>query len=504
MTWDTAGFDERTAPSTPAGTGCRNHPAAASRDGTHLGRRPSPTRRARHPAGPGTRARRTPVTTTEQIPAPSANLAAAARTANLRGRQAINAALAGRYAEGATIRQLADETGFSYAAVRQSLVDQRVPLRPKGGRRPRDHHQRSATRLAPLRIGYSMWGFLTAGRPDADSARAYRREVIDAIQAAGHRVVLLQPDRDRLEAGADLRGTYEFDDRYPELDAILFEWRWPQPGRNTTVCGSAGHTCDLHRQNDLLGHYTHTRHTPTLIWDTHRRLPAADPIRCLPHVRVAEHALRPTPGAITIACPVPDTLLERADPAELASRNRPLPLVYVGNQHDRTAAFEKYFAPAAAQFGHLVAGTWTTTRLWPHITFIGPCRFDQVAPIHANALATVLLLPDRYATAAHQTSRLFEAALQGCLPLTPADTTHADQFTPTELHVHDGTDVITALRWLHRIHGGREHRRLIAACLLHLHRYRLSRQVSILLDTLAGLAQPRQPAPFGQLDMRCL
>lgn len=317
---------------------------------------------------------------------------------------------------------------------------------------------------------------------------AYRRPLLDTIQAAGHQIVLVQDNRDLLEAGLDLRDQYEFDDGFPDLDALVLEWRSPLPGHDTTTCGSPGHTCDLHRQEQLLLWYTQARKTPTLIWDPDRRLTADDPIRRLPQVRVAEYAFNPTPGAITITCPVPDVLLDHADPAALAARHRPLPLVYVGDQDDHDTAFEKYFAPAATEFDHRVAGNWTTTSRWPHVTFTGRCTFSEVVQIHAGALATVWL-PDRYARLGYQTCRLTEAVIEGCLPLTPADTAIAEWFTPKQLHVHNGDEVIEKLRWLQSIHGTREHQRLIAACLLRLRDYRLSAQTETLLGALRELTE---------------
>ncbi|MDY7091272.1 MAG: hypothetical protein SYR96_40120 [Actinomycetota bacterium] len=341
------------------------------------------------------------------------------------------------------------------------------------------------------RIGYSAWGFLTDGVLDTpDGARAYRRAVIDALQDAGNEIVLLQLDRDRWEAGVDLGDQYRFAAGLPELDAVVFEWRWPLPGRNTTDCGTPGHTCDLHRQQELIEHYTTGLATPTVIWDMDRRLPADDPLRTPANVRVGEYALRPTPGAITLACPVPDTLLDNADPYRLAAAQRPIPLVYVGNQYGRDDAFDRFFAPAAALVTHRVAGKWTDTGSWPHVNFTGRCRFDEVADIHRGALATVLLLPERYWTVGHQTSRLFEAVTQGCLPLTPADTVAVDRFTPSELHVRDGGEVVEKLHWLQSIAGTPAHQDLIRACLRLLEPHRLSTQIAVLLDTLHALGAP--------------
>jgi len=406
------------------------------------------------------------------------------------GRLALNTALAGRYAEGATIKQLTQQSGFSYNVVRQSLIDHRVQLRPSGG-----HRRPPATvQPKPLTIGYSTWGYLDDGVLNTVDGAGFHRPVIDAIQAAGHQVVLLQADRD-LHDGIALGRQYRFDGGFPALDAVIFEWGWLPPDRNPTADANAGPTGALDRQDALLQHYTRDRHTPTVIWDLDRRLPAGDPLRGLPQVRVAEPALYPTPGAISVPCPIPDEVLADVDPAALAGRDRWLPLVYAGDQYDCDDAFEQYFVPAAAEFDHLVAGTWSTTALWPHVNFTGRAGFETVASIHRSALATVLLPPERYAACGQLSSRLFVAVPQGCLPLIPADRAFADRFAPAVLHVCDGAEVIAKLRWLRDIQGTREHRYLIAACLLHLYRYRLSTQVDTLLGAVHTLADPALTFP---------
>jgi hypothetical protein len=342
-----------------------------------------------------------------------------------------------------------------------------------------------------MKIGYSMWGFLSDGVVDTpDGSRSYRRPVADALIGAGHEVVFVQSNRDLTEAGVDLRDQYRWESGLPDLDALVLEWRWPLPGRNTTACGTPGHTCDLHRQRELLDLYTFQRALPTVAWDLDRRLPGTDPLRAQPNVMVAEYALHPTPGAVTLPCPVPDHLLDTADPTELAHLTRDVSLVYVGNQYDRDDAFERFFSPAARAVTHRVAGKWPRTAPWPHVTFTGRCGFGEVADIHRQALTTLLLLPDRYAEVGHQTSRLFEAVTAGCLPLTPTDTVCAEAFTPVELHVASAADVIDRIRWLRSIAGTAEHEALIGSCLLHLERFRLSRQVAVLLQTLHSLAAP--------------
>lgn len=340
-----------------------------------------------------------------------------------------------------------------------------------------------------MTIGYSFWGFLGAGVLDTpNGGRSHRRVLIDGLRARGHDIVFLQPDRDCTEAGLDLSGFYTWDVGLPEIDVLFLEWRWPIPGRNTTRCGALGHTCDLHRQQQLLDHYTHARGTVTILWDKDRQLPVDDPLRHTSNVVVCEAAVHPTPGAVSLLFPVVDEALDAADPAALASTPRELPLAYIGNQYDRDTAFDTFFAPAAAAHRHLVAGKWASTGAWPHVSFIGRVPFTEVAEIYRRALATVLLLPDRYARAGQMTQRLTEAVLAGCLPLTPTSIRSAGRFTPVRLHVTDGADVTTKLTHLQHIAGTREHVELITDCLRALEVFRVSRQLDVLDDLLAGHA----------------
>jgi hypothetical protein len=306
-------------------------------------------------------------------------------------------------------------------------------------------------------------------------------------------VVFLQADRDRLEAGDDCSARYAFDAGTPAIEVLFLEWRWPVAGRSTTPCGSPGHTCDLHRQDDLLLHYTTGHRTPTVIWDKDLRLPRSSPWRHDPAVTVCEAALAPTSGARRLLFGVDDALLDQADPAALAARPRPVTLAYAGNQYGRDEEFGRFLAPAAARFSHQVAGKWDGAARWPHVTFTGRIPFPGVARLYAQSLATVLLLPARYRAAGQMTQRIFEAVLEGCLPLAPATIRHAGRFVPPELIVADGAAVTAQLTRLQQIAGTSEHARLIAGCLDRLELFRVSRQAAA-LDTVLDQVTARPAA----------
>lgn len=330
-----------------------------------------------------------------------------------------------------------------------------------------------------MRIGYSYWGFIGPGITDTpDGARSFRRTVLAGLMT-DHEVILLQANRDLTEAGDDLRGEFAWNDGLPKLDALFLEWRWPLPGRNTTSCGAPGHTCDLHRQADLLAHYTEGQGTRTLIWDLDRVLAADDPIRDHPAVTVFEPALHPTPGAVHLITPVADDVLDRADPDQLVAGDRRWPLVYVGNQPGRDHAFDAFFAPAARTHRHRVAGKWTDTTAWPHVLFTGRIGFPEGQELQRQAVSTVLLLPQRYAAAGHMTQRLPEAVLAGCIPIAPTDIRDVDRFVPAALHAADGArvrEVVTALIATSR----RERSVLLADCLAQLELFRGSAHTAVI------------------------
>jgi hypothetical protein len=340
-----------------------------------------------------------------------------------------------------------------------------------------------------VRLGYSCWGFLGPGVTDTpDGGRSHRRPLIDALERSGQHVTLLQRNRDLAEAGDRVANRYRFDAGFPMLNALMLEWRWPIPGRNDTACMEPGHTCDLHRQRELLAHYTDAG-LPTVIWDKDRQLPAGDPLRASARVAVFEAALELSPGAHRLLFPVDDALVDGADPQRLARRPRPTTLAYVGNQYDRDEAFDAFFAPAAGVAEHEVAGKWTRTERWPGLNFTGRTAFTRVREIYSRSLATVLLLPDHYARAGQVTQRIFEAVLAGCVPLAPASLHRADEFVPDLLIVRDAADVVDRLAWLRSIAGSDQHAALIADCLLHLDIFRLSAQVAHLDAVLRELTE---------------
>jgi hypothetical protein len=344
---------------------------------------------------------------------------------------------------------------------------------------------------ANLTIGYSFWGFLGNGVVDTpDGGRSHRRTLLQGLLASGHRLALLQSDRDRSEASdpMQLASDATWAAGLPDIDALMLEWRWLVAGRNDPASRDhAGYTPDLDRQRQLVAHYTLGLGTPTMVWDKDLTLAADDPIRAQPNVQVLEAALYPGQGARQLLFPVADDVLDGrlAAPGALSGR-RELPLVYVGNQYGRDDHFDRWFAPLASQHPHSVYGKWPFTSAWPQVRFAGRVPFAQVETIYREALATVALLPPRYRARGQMTQRLAEAVLAGCLTIVPSDIRGAERFAPTALIASSTEDAARLMRSLLCLDTD-QLGELDAQALEHLQRFRASAQTDRLLAYLDNL-----------------
>ena len=198
--------------------------------------------------------------------------------------------------------------------------------------------------------------------------------------------------------------------------------------------------------------------------------------------RTPRSATRPgTPARrAPLLFPVADEALDAADPTALAAATRDLPLVYVGNQYDRDDAFARSSPPPPRTSPHCRRQMDPTPRDWPHVHFTGRIPFAQVEATYRRSAGHRLAAARPVRAAGQMTQRLFEAVLAGCLPLTPNTIRHADRFTPPDLHVRDGAEVIARIQALQAVAGTGRHADLIAASLRRLDLFRISRQLRVL------------------------
>ena len=114
-------------------------------------------------------------------------------------------------------------------------------------------------------LGYSCWGFLGDGITDTpDGGRSHRSYLIKTILKEGYQVIMLQADRDLLEAQKPIQLGQVYDAGFPEIDLLFLEWRWIIPNRNDRK-ENPYYTPDWFRQLELISHYS--VRCPILIWD---------------------------------------------------------------------------------------------------------------------------------------------------------------------------------------------------------------------------------------------
>ena len=326
--------------------------------------------------------------------------------------------------------------------------------------------------VSQVRIGYSFWGFLGPGITDTpDGGRSHRRTLIDGLTAAGHDIVFLQRNRDLDEAGHDLRHRYAWDDGLPAhrraVPGVALAGPRPQHHRRAAAPATPA-TCTARTSSSPT--------TPPGAGSDHRvgqgPATAAPARRCgpMPNVTVCEAALAAQPRGGQPAVP-----RRRQRPGQRRPgrpwRRCPGRCRWStsGTSTTATRRSPSSSRPPPRQHPHRVAGKWTRTAAWPHVNFTGRCAFPDVRELYESALATVLLLPDRYARRGTDDP----AAVRGRARRMPAR--HPRQrsrsraaFTPPALHAATGDEVAGSISGLQRIAGTsaarRPHRRLHRDC----------------------------------------
>jgi len=272
--------------------------------------------------------------------------------------------------------------------------------------------------MKPKRIGYSCWGFLGNGIVDTpDGGRSHRITLIKALLKRGHQVIMLQQDRDLLEANELIRIGQTYDLGFPEIDVLFLEWRWLIPGRNDDP-SREGYTPDLDRQRELLRYYG--TKVPIVVWDKDQKLYTSPEEDRKLLLRLDTYVLEPSlyPSAPDrTRCLFPVDFSEMPRYMERGARD--IPLIYIGNQYERDDAYYKYLVDAARYIDVHVYGKWPRASKTENLYHHGRIGFSEVARLYRRAVATVLLAPSRYMRTGQFTQRIFESIRGGCLPLVP-------------------------------------------------------------------------------------
>lgn len=208
------------------------------------------------------------------------------------------------------------------------------------------------------------------------------------------------------------------DRRFPELDVVLIEWRWPIPGRNTPAdYDLPGYQSDLERQEDVLQTYSE-RGTPIVVWDLDHKLSEADESKW--GFDVIETAARPVRDHIRVEPPCLASDLLQYDIDERRPTHH---LGYIGSRYERDGEVDRWIGPVAPPGSHRARfwGKWEpgdeVARRWPGIDFKGRIGVRDFRDAYSRIAVVPLLAKPSYRDHGFVTPRMAEAVMFGAIPV---------------------------------------------------------------------------------------
>lgn len=348
-----------------------------------------------------------------------------------------------------------------------------------------------------MRVGISYWGVtydfqmhrhVSLDTPDGH--RYGRPLLIRELLERGHTVVALQQRREEQPGffassqHGDNRMLYcsdndWYDDavdsfracRFPDLDVIFMEWRWPTWKNDPTHPNHdpTRHEPDLDRQLELIDHYR--GRTPIIAWDTDLKMTQDDEAR-FPELILADPSLR-TNRLTRDRVSLPfwsdwDELLPVAEPYPIYG--------YVGNNYERPDEFQRfYFAPRAdiRKLGVQTAmyGNWlqrspereapeSLIRRYPEVAFNHRMDFHGSMSMMNRFVCTTHVSKQSYYDTGFVSPRYLEAVAVNCPALAPEAMRGIVPFDD-EWFVGDEVDVMDAVATMASM--SLEHRRELVA-----------------------------------------
>lgn len=315
-----------------------------------------------------------------------------------------------------------------------------------------------------MNIGYGFWGFLGDKKFDKhgneistpDGNAFYSWSIIRAFQKEGHNVFALMPDRDIPgieKLGKNLFKTFAMEERYDayglienfidydyyledilknnvkleniidigddeKLDAVIWEWRMPIPGRNIGLSIDAPSFQPDYALQDILLNYFKRNHIPVYIFDLDYKVTDED-IEKYNIAGIIElgDKWKDYRKCKTTSVYIPfgfDCIneFEIKNPTEL--------IVYVGNRYERDWCIDKYIPgdlDGVTVYGNWLEGGRDSAEKWPNINFGKRLQLSEMYDAYSKAAVTPLLAKEEYCKHSFMTARLIEAVFYGCVPL---------------------------------------------------------------------------------------
>ncbi len=303
-----------------------------------------------------------------------------------------------------------------------------------------------------MRIGYCFRGYLADVKLDAhgdevsapDGNATYSWTIEDECERRRHQMIPLGPNLDAPAAsllGAAAFGAFSgrrralsyermlrrgwtkgSDRKFPQIDLLLLEWRWPIPGKNTTQdIGRTWYQNDLTRQEEVLRHYT-DRGVPVVAWDLDQKMTPDDEKRW-GISRIIETSvsapMRTNCHRVEPPCRADDLLQHPID--------RRIPhyhIGYVGSRYERDDVIDEWISPIAkVNNSHRIRfwGKWEpaaeVAERWPGVSFCDRIGAKDLRDAYSRVAIVPLLGKRRYLETGFVTPRPWEAVLFGSVPV---------------------------------------------------------------------------------------
>lgn len=313
--------------------------------------------------------------------------------------------------------------------------------------------------MSGKRIGFSYWGYCeniddctVAQTPDG---HRYGRPIfVNALVSAGHKVIALQEQREKIPFS-----NLTYDQGFPDIDILFVEWRW-----KTHKNSGPNHTeKDFDRQHELLTHY-HGK-IPVIIWDTDIKLTSKDELDW-PDAKLADPMLKPNKiSRVRYRIPF------WTDSKAFFEVRDALPnFGYIGNNYERDEMFKKFYDIPAATLRELgvqtqVWGNWLQysperpspkeiVTKYKNISFVDRLSFKESMQILNSFICTAHITKPIYASNGFVSPRIFEALACNVPALIPEECMHSYLFLK-DWRVSSSADVVKVVDRLSKIdkHG---------------------------------------------------
>lgn len=246
------------------------------------------------------------------------------------------------------------------------------------------------------------------------------------------------------------------DRKFPDLDMVLIEWRFPIPGRNTAAdIGKPGYQRDLERQNEVIRHYG-PKGIPIVIWDLDHKL-TEDEEGHYEHfgkLHVVETAVTPREQHLKrhrVEPPIRAAdLLQHPIDRRVPSHH----LGYIGSRYERDDVIDEWIGPIVKPNTHRVKfwGKWEPAEevkaRWPGVIFSDRVGVKDFRAAYSRVACCPLLAKRSYLETGFITPRPWEAVLFGSIPVGLKTHLGVEDYVPSGLVARDAAHLLELASWL--------------------------------------------------------